>query len=162
MDGTVALRTARPEHLPVVAELRWRWWQETGRVPAVSQGEFVRRFVDWARQNADSHRCTVLLRGGTVIGMAWLAITHRVPHPGAVERSSGDVQCVYVVPEERRAGLGGRLIAAVLAQARELGIERLVVHSSDRAIPAYERSGFAVSERLLQNDISRPREAGLP
>jgi GNAT superfamily N-acetyltransferase len=122
----------------------------TGEEPGVAGEEFVRHFADWARENDSTHRCLVMLQAGTVIGMAWLAVTRRVPHPGALERASGDLQCVYVVPEERDNGLGGRLIDAVLAAAADLGLERVVVHSSERAVPAYTRRGFASSPQLLQ------------
>jgi GNAT superfamily N-acetyltransferase len=110
----------------------------------------VRRFAAWAQQNEDSHCCLVLLRNDVLIGMAWLALMRRVPHPGALDRMSGDVQCVYVVPNERGGGLGGLLVEAVLARARDLGLERVTVHSSDRAVTAYRRHGFVVSPRLLQ------------
>lgn len=99
----------------------------------------------------------VMVRDAVVIGMAWLAITQRVPHPRAFERMSGDVQCTYVVPEERDRGLGGELIEAVLAWARDLGLERVTVHSSDRAVSAYSRQGFGVSPRLLQVEVGRGR-----
>ncbi|GGV64260.1 hypothetical protein GCM10010228_14840 [Streptomyces massasporeus] len=62
---------------------------------------------------------------------------------------------MYVVPEARDGGLGGRLVRAVLDVARELGLERVTVHSSSRAIPAYARSGFEESPRLLQARITR-------
>jgi GNAT superfamily N-acetyltransferase len=135
--------------LGAVAELRWRWGNEVNRAPAVTRQEFARQFVTWAQHNRDTHHCVVLVRDDVPIGMAWLAVTRRVPHPGALERMSGDVQCVYVVPNER-GGLGGLLIEAVLARARELGLERVTVHSSDRAVSAYRRHGFVVSPRLLQ------------
>ena len=93
-----------------------------------------------------------MIRGNLVIGMAWLAIVPRVPSPRAPERASGDVQCVYVVPDARNAGLGGRMIDAVLKLADELGLERVTVHSSPSAITAYTRHGFAASPRLLQAD----------
>ncbi|HEY2062267.1 MAG TPA: GNAT family N-acetyltransferase [Amycolatopsis sp.] len=147
------IRPARGHEFGAVAGLRWRWVMENGATPAVTQDEFVRDFQDWARAHAPSHRCLVLARGETVIGMAWLAITARVPTPRSLERRSGDVQCVYVVPEERSAGAGGRLIDAVLELARTLGLERVTVHSSVRAISAYARQGFAVSPQLLQADL---------
>ncbi|MFE0022216.1 GNAT family N-acetyltransferase [Amycolatopsis sp. NPDC059021] len=151
----ITIRPARPDDLSAVAELRWNWAQEIYGTPDLSLEEFVPRFVAWAQET--SHRCLVLVRGQVVVGMAWLAITGRVPHPRAIERRSGDVQCVYVVPEERDRGLGGGLIEAVLAWASELGLERVTVHSSDRAIPAYVRHGFEASPSLLQLEVGARR-----
>lgn len=155
MNG-IAVRPARDEELDAVAELRWQWVLENEGTPVTTRERFVRHFTAWARENTSTHRCLVLVRDDVVIGMAWLATVRRVPSPRALERASGDVQCVYVVPGERSTGLGGRLIDAVLALAHELGLERVTVHSSDRAIPAYARHGFAVSPGLLQAHVEPP------
>jgi GNAT superfamily N-acetyltransferase len=161
----IAVRLARPDELGAVAELRWRSIEESRGTPAVPLEAFVARFVSWAEQHGATHRCVVAVRDGVVIGTAWLASLPRPPSPRAMTRFSGDVQSVYVVPEERDRGLGGRLIEAVLSIARELGFERVTVHSSERAIPMYARRGFAVSERYLQADFAdqdeHPGEAGV-
>ncbi|WP_031478299.1 GNAT family N-acetyltransferase [Streptomyces bicolor] len=157
MDDVI-VRPAEPGELSTVAELRWQWILENdGTAPtAVDREDFVRHFVAWAERNVSSHRCMVLVSGGLgIIGMAWLAVVHRVPTPHALHRASGDLQCVYVVPESRDAGLGGRLITETLARARDLGLERVTVHSSPRAIPAYARQGFENSPRLLQTHVAR-------
>lgn len=165
MTGVI-VRPAEPSELAAVAGLRWRWIAENdGATPAgAERGAFVRHFVTWAEQNAESHRCMVLVDGAVggggaddsgIIGMAWLAVVQRVPTPHALHRASGDLQCVYVVPEARDAGLGGRLITETLAQAKDLGLERITVHSSPRAIPAYARQGFENSPRLLQAHVAR-------
>lgn len=146
------VRPASPEDLHAVAELRWLWTQENHGRPDVPLDEFVSRFVDWSKRKQDSHHCFVAALDGSVVGMAWLAVTPRVPHPRSFDRASGDVQCVYVAPELRDRGLGGLLIEAVLGLARELGVERVSVHSSDRAVSAYTRHGFAVSPLLLQTE----------
>ncbi|MFJ8533093.1 GNAT family N-acetyltransferase [Streptomyces sp. NPDC093591] len=159
----VIVRPAGPGELEAVAGLRWQWILEhEGAAPAaVDRDTFVRHFVTWAEENASSHRCMVLvdedLSGGLgIIGMAWLAVVHRVPTPHALHRASGDLQCVYVVPRARDAGLGGRLITETLARSRELGLQRVTVHSSPRAVPAYARQGFENSPRLLQAHVARP------
>ncbi len=72
----------------------------------------------------------------------------------ALDRASGDVQCVYVAPGERDVGLGGRLISAVLDLAHDHGLERVTVHSSDRAVRAYARHGFGAPPRLLQAELT--------
>lgn len=159
-DGAVPAiecRPARPHELSAVAELRWRWVQELYGPPATPLDAFVPRFEAWAREAEPSHRCMVMVRDDVVIGMAWLAVTQRVPHPLAFDRASGDVQCTYVVPEERGRGLGGALIEAILVWARDLGLERVTVHSSDRAVSAYARHGFEVSARLRQVELGQDR-----
>ncbi|MFE0256950.1 GNAT family N-acetyltransferase [Streptomyces sp. NPDC059010] len=153
----VIVRPAEPGELAAVAGLRWRWIQENdGAAPeAVGREDFIRHFVTWAEENTSSHRCMVLVSGDLgIIGMAWLAVVHRVPTPHALHRASGDLQCVYVVPEARDAGLGGRLITETLARAKDLGLERVTVHSTPRAILAYTRQGFENSPRLLQARVA--------
>jgi GNAT superfamily N-acetyltransferase len=146
----IEVRAARPAELETVAELRWRWVAEQDGLPGDGHAAFVREFAAWVRENAATHHCLVVVRDGRVLGMAFLAVTARVPTPAAFSRASGDVQSVYVVPEARDGGLGGRLIDGVLRLAGELGLERVTVHSSSRAVPAYRRRGFAVAPQLLQ------------
>lgn len=157
MTEDIVVRPAEPSDLAAVAELRWRWMAENGDAPTtIERPDFVRHFVAWAADNSASHRCTVLVRDSVVIGMAWLAVVHRVPTPRSLHRASGDLQCVYVVPEARDTGLGGRLIDRTLAAATSLGLERVTVHSSPRAIPAYARRGFENSPRLMQARTAGP------
>ncbi|GAA3539403.1 hypothetical protein GCM10022222_23680 [Amycolatopsis ultiminotia] len=140
----VEVRVAGPAELAAAAALRWRRVSEQDGVPGGDRAGFIAQFATWAGENAHTHRCLVLVRAGQVIGMALLAITSRVPAPRAFSRASGDV------PEARGGGLGGMLIDAVLQLAVELGLERVTVHSSTRAVPAYERHGFAATPELLQ------------
>jgi GNAT superfamily N-acetyltransferase len=152
---SISIRPVRPGELAAVAGLRWEWLVENGGEALGERAEFVRHFVAWARENAESHRCMVVVRDdAAVIGMAWLAVVQRVPTPRAMRRASGDLQCVYVAPEARDGGLGGRLIQAVLDRAQELGLERVTVHSTPRAIPAYARRGFQESPRLLHAHVA--------
>lgn len=151
----ITIRPAEPAELDVVAGLRWRWILENGDQPVTTHEEFVRHFVNWAVENGSSHRCMVVVRDGVLIGMAWLTVVQRVPSPQALRRASGDLQCVYVIPGERDGGVGGRLVEAVLARAQDLGLERVTVHSSPRAVPAYARRGFASSPRLLHAPVGR-------
>jgi GNAT superfamily N-acetyltransferase len=160
VDG-IEIRPAHAADLAAVAELRWHMHQARRQAAATTLDEYVQQFVAWASAHEFSHRCLVAVFAGTVIGMAWLAISPRVPTPDAFRRASGDVQSVFVRPEHRDNGVGGLLTEAVLALARELGLERVTVHSSGRAVPVYQRAGFAVSPRLLQmhpasDDITGP------
>jgi len=152
MDAIV-VRRAEPSEMEVVAALRWRWVIDRGCVPVVTESEFVDSVVAFAAEHEKTHHRFVAVRDGVVVGMAWLAVLPRVPSPRALRRASGDVQCVYVVPEERNAGVGSRLMGAVLNKARQMDLEHLTVHSSPGAIGMYERNGFESSVTLLFADF---------
>lgn len=143
-------RAAQDDELELVAALRWRWVSERDGLPVTQRNPFVQNFATWARTHSATHRCLVLLHDNKVAGMAFLVVTARVPTPRALTRASGDVQCVYVVPEARDNGGGSLLIGAVLDLAAELDLERVTVHSSTRAISLYQRQGFTASPVLLQ------------
>ncbi|WP_328451579.1 MULTISPECIES: GNAT family N-acetyltransferase [unclassified Amycolatopsis] len=152
----IEVRPAAAAEFEAVAGLRWRWVAERDGLPAAGRDRFVREFGAWAREHAATHRCLVVVREDEVLGMAFLAITARVPTPTAFTRAAGDVQSVYVSPEVRDSGLGGLLIHGILRLAADLGLERVTVHSSRRAVPAYERRGFAVARHLMQAEIPGP------
>lgn len=90
------------------------------------------------------------VHGSDLVGMAWLALVPRVPRPGTTARLSADIQSVFVLPEQRGKGVGQELVHAATEHVRRQGAARVTVHSSSRAVPVYERLGFASSRTLLQ------------
>jgi len=145
------IRSATPEDLPAVARLRWRWVSEMSDTSDDSgREEYVEALVEWADAPSATHFCFVAFEDGELIGMAWLALAPRVPSPGSLRRNNGEVQGVYVVPELRGQEIGGQLIGLAVAAAERAGVERTVVHSTEAALTAYERAGFAASPLLLE------------
>ena len=58
------------------------------------------------------------------------------------------VLSMWVAPEQRRTGLGGRLLSAVQLWARDLGVPRLrlmVTNNNSTAINFYQRWGFMLT-----------------
>ena len=57
----------------------------------------------------------------------------------------GELKRMFVIPEERGCGVGRDLLQALEAEARRLGISRLLLETGTRqrtAIALYERAGF--------------------
>jgi GNAT superfamily N-acetyltransferase len=109
----------------------------------------------WWVDHDESHLAFVArLAEVEAVGMAWLALVPRVPRPGATTRRSADIQSVFVMPEQRGKGIGSALVEAASGHALRLGASRVMVHSGRKAVPVYERLGFASSPQLLQ----RPAE----
>lgn len=122
-----------------------------------SPESFATDLSAWWAAHARSHVVFIARHHAPdVVGMAWLAIVPRVPRPGTTARLSADIQSVFVLPAERGRGVGTALVQAATARALRLGAAHVTVHSSEGAVPLYERLGFASSRVLLQ----RPADPG--
>lgn len=92
---------------------------------------------------ADRRRGSFLLgrEAGTPIGVAYLNFQWSLEHGGP----SAWLEELFVVPERRGTGIGGRLLAAACAHARERGcaaVDLEVEEAHPRAARLYEREGF--------------------
>jgi GNAT superfamily N-acetyltransferase len=136
-----------------VADLTRLLWLDThDEEPAQRSADaFAAELAQWRAAHQDSHLAFVarLLRP-EIVGMAWVALVPRVPRPGAASRLSADIQSVFVMPKQRGQGIGSALVEAASEHATRLGSLRVTVHSGRKAVPVYERLGFASSRQLLQ------------
>jgi GNAT superfamily N-acetyltransferase len=62
---------------------------------------------------------------------------------GQLDLAVGTVRSTYVHPGAPRRGCGRRLLEAMVAAAREAGLERLRLDASLNAVPFYEACGFS-------------------
>ena len=156
-DALIAeVRLATAADAAGLARLRYRWEGEhagpAGEPPAEVLDGLGTAMAAWMRAHAESHVCAVAVRGDAVVGMAWLAVTGRPPIPADADRRSGDVQSVFVLPELRSHGLGGRLLGALHEVAAARGITRITVHASSEALAFYARLGYEPDPRLLARE----------
>jgi len=136
----ITVRRATAEDAPALARLRWQ--VDNGEGAGVDRATFLEYFTTWAMDNLATHLPFVAEADGRLVGVAWLALYPRVPTPSRLDRRTGDVQSVYVVPEARNAGVGTALLDAVLREARDRELTLVTVHANERAASLYRRSGF--------------------
>jgi GNAT superfamily N-acetyltransferase len=148
MDVTV--RRATAVDAPALARLRWRWRTEERGEVGLDREAFVDYFTDWIMDHIGTHVPFVVELDGRLAGMAWLALTDRVPGPAHMDRRTGDIQSVYIVPELRNRGIGAQLLDVVFQHARDRELVFVTVHSAPDAIRFYRRWGFDGSERWLE------------
>jgi GNAT superfamily N-acetyltransferase len=78
----------------------------------------------------------VFYRGGAAVGCGALR---------RLDAETGELKRMYVAPAARGTGLGRRLVAALEAEARALGVRRLVLETGIRqaaALTLYAATGF--------------------
>jgi len=145
----IAVRQATAADADALAGLRWRWVTDGHGDAGSDRAAFVESFRGWVVAHESTHLPFLATVDGQPVGMAWLMTAERVPGPTQPRRRCGDVQSVYVVPELRGSGVGTALLEAVLTEARRLGMEHVTVHSSQRAVPLYQRTGFRYGDDWL-------------
>lgn len=144
------MRRGTAEDAPALARLRWRWRTEERDAPAGDRAAFLDLFTTWVIDHLATHVPYVVEVHGRICGMAWLMLADRVPSPRRLDRRTGDIQSVYVVPEMRDSGVGAALLAAVLTSAGDRELEHVTVHSAERAVPFYLRAGFRDGQNWLE------------
>jgi GNAT superfamily N-acetyltransferase len=140
--ATLEVRPAREEDVPRLVALEDRWLAEDSTIGMVAvTAEEVRGWL--------GPYCWVAEHDGEIVGFAY----------GRAEVSEGlavipagepylRVEELYVLPEHRDRGVGGRLLDQLLAEAAARGIARGRVYSSSRdwrrIVDFYQRHGFAM------------------
>lgn len=147
---TATVRAADPSDAPALAVLRWRWRSEERGETGMRREQFVDAFVAWMSEHTESHLAWLAEEDEIPVGMAWLAVIHRIPGPGHWLRLSGNLQSVYVIPGRRESGTGEILVRAVVDRAQALGVEYISVHPSERSFSLYRRLGFEESSGVLE------------
>ena len=141
---------AGADDIPGLARLLFTMANPEERAEATEES-FAGDLATWWAAHEHSHSAFVArLEAPELVGMAWVALVPRVPRPGSAGRLSADIQSVLVLPEHRGRGVGSALITAATEHATRLGATRVQVHAGSKAVPLYERLGFASSGQLLQ------------
>jgi GNAT superfamily N-acetyltransferase len=90
---------------------------------------------------------------GQAVGSAILLIWQMPPIMTDPLRKRGYVSSVYIAPQVRRQGIGRHLMGLLIAAAREEGIHRVILNTSDMGRPLYEGLGFTPPMRGMELTI---------
>ena len=144
------------QSLQDIAQMVWLRTRDDSD-PPVPDADFLAWFSAWLAAHEATHLPYLAYAEGRPVGIGWLALLPRVPGRGCAPRLCGDVQSVYVLPEQRSRGIGASLMAAIVRDSSAMGLEHVTVHASDRAVTLYERAGFASIKQCLYLDCSDPQ-----
>ena len=137
------VRSAGPDDIELLARLRAAWREED------TTAEFFAVFRDWFDREHASRLWWLAEVDGESVGMVNVKIFERMPSPNRPASRWGYLANLYVLPEHRGSGAGGRLIEAAVHHARKAGFVRLVLAPSELSVPLYDRHGFRSADELL-------------
>lgn len=147
--GHAEIRSAGEQHLPALAELAGVIWRQ--HYPGIISHEQIDYMLgkmyslETLREEirAQDIRFYQLVVAGEMAGFAAFG---PATEPGVMK-----LHKLYLLPELHGRGLGSRLLQHCEAEARRLGARRLILavnKRNARAIAAYRRNGFAITESV--------------
>lgn len=83
-----------------------------------------------------------LAEDGSIASAALLLVSEKPANPRFVNGRIGTVFNVYTVPGHRRLGLASKVMASLVAYARERGLDLVELNATDEGYPLYRSLGF--------------------
>ncbi|MEQ1660463.1 MAG: GNAT family N-acetyltransferase [Hylemonella sp.] len=138
---SVVMRQAQTGDLPAVLDLYAQPGLDDGRVLSEEDAQVL--FAEFARY--PNYRLFVACdeRGGAIVGSYALLVMHNLAHRGTPSAIAEDV---VVAPDRQGQGIGRRMMAHAMEQARQAGCYKLALSSNRKREAAhafYESLGFA-------------------
>ena len=150
MTAESRIRRAVDDDLSTLVSLRFQWNGEDRSQGDVEFDQFSTKFAEWHSGHRQSHVAYLVEWGDRAVGVGWLAVVDRVPGPERFIRRAGTLQGVFVQEAYRGRGLGGDVVERMINDAREMGLDYLMVHPSTASFSLYQRWGFQFSEKVLE------------
>ncbi len=140
----IVTRPARPDDLPVLADLRWRLQTDDEEdFAAEDKNRFISAFVAAPIQRDPLTVHFVAETADRIVAAMTVRKVEKIPSPKRVDAFWGYLTNCYVLAEFRDKSVGSQLLDFVTRWAKMERLELLVVWPSDRSYPFYERKGFA-------------------
>lgn len=151
----ILYRAATSEDVEALARLRWEMEAErhSERQEAMTLEDYTTLYATTlgADLQRGTYRAWLAFAGEQPVACAALIWWAMAPTPGKPHRKRGIVSGVFTRAAYRRQGISRHLMELVLANARDEGVERLVLWASDMGRPLYQSLGFGQSRGLELN-----------
>lgn len=145
-------RTAGPEDIPVLAEMRKRQiLDERIRATSNIDAELTRWFGD--KLGDGSLVEWVAVEDGAVIATAGIYFMEFPPSWTNPSGRKGYVTSMYTAPAWRGRGLATQLLERLKDEARARGIDRLWLGASPMGRPFFIRQGFRDTDEWMELDL---------
>ncbi len=131
------VRTAEAADVSALAELRRRSTEEEEEEEegtGTGDPDFEAAFARWYAKESRQRITWVADLDGALVGMVNLLVFDRMPRPGKRPAQWGYLANAFVLPTARNRGIGTRLLDAVLVDARERSLARVVLSPSPRSV----------------------------
>ena len=147
----VEIRLASERDAVVLARLRYELRSESRKLIENEQA-FLERCAAWMSERlrkGSQWQCWIAERQAIVVGAVWAQLIEKIPNPVAEPECYVYLTNFYVREEYRGAGIGSRLLAAVLEWGKSRNAERVILWPTERSKTFYLRHGFSFADDIM-------------
>jgi GNAT superfamily N-acetyltransferase len=147
------LHAATPADARLLTAFRVTLFQDLGQIPPEGTPPDFESACDAAHARyleSGAGMAWIAKAGGKPVGSIVMLLHPRLPSPRLVSATEGYILNVYVDPPWRRRGIATALMRAALERARELGLARLRLHTTEAGRPTYAHAGFRPREDEME------------
>jgi GNAT superfamily N-acetyltransferase len=150
--STITYRVATSRDLEALARLRWEMEVEQGN-DTIDVADYAKAYAASSRDEIKGRRFRAWLAeaDGQPVACVLLVWWILPPNFDNFLRKRGFVFSVYTRPAYRRQGIARHLMNILIESARDEGIGRLILWSSEMGRPLYKELGFTGSHALELN-----------
>ena len=136
------IRIATRDDLKTIVRLRMEMLEELAEDLPEGLAAAIRYYLDLHLRDGTC-MCAVMENKTEVVAKAMLCVYEVMPDEGNPSGKCASLFSVYTLPEYRGHGYMGTLLAYFLDKAKDAGVGVVLASAEERAIPLYERMGFA-------------------
>lgn len=154
---SVLVRSATPEDIETVVSRRIEFLGAARGPEFRPSDDLIERTHSFvvAEQRAGRLHTWIAEDGPEFVGIVSVLLWPRPPQPEDTRTTEAYIINMYVPPANRRRGIGKRLLDACQQSAREFGIRKFLLHSTDQARGLYESNGFAPKANWMELHVLR-------
>ena len=143
------IRKAFEQDIPAIQAVAHTSWEHTyeGIMRPETRSQFLEEFYSYEALS----RALTLPRGGIWVAEPDGTITGFLQVVPMLNKPGLELTRLYVLPEKKRQGIGGQLLAMVLSRYVDTPIWALVERDDESAMRFYHKNGFKLKRELSLN-----------
>ncbi len=157
-----AIRLATTDDAAELARMRYEF-RSALATATEPETAFRRRCESWMASRLtgrDEWMCWVATDGHEhIVGSIWLQIIEKLPNPVNEPERHGYITSFFVQEDARGAGVGGRLLSAVLEVCTARECDSVILWPTARSRGIYERHGFTAANGLMELRLGKRGES---
>ncbi len=147
----IAVKKAALTELPVIMEWRMRVLKEVFHLPEnADMSALYAENESYYREHLrnDTHTACFAYLEETIVGCGGICYQAEMPSPDNPSGRCGYLMNIFTLPEYRGKGAGKAIVAFLEADARQRGIGKLSLESSDIGESLYRSMGFKKNDHF--------------